>query len=81
VPPALLSIKETAAHLGLHRATVYLLVGDGKLDAVKFGKRTLITMPSIKAFIATLPPAKIKQYNADLRTSGWRGRAKPKSAA
>jgi excisionase family DNA binding protein len=56
-PPArmLYSPRETAAILGLCHATVYKLIGDGRLDARKIGGGTRITRDSIETFIASLP--------------------------
>jgi excisionase family DNA binding protein len=37
------------------RSTLYGLIADGRLEAVKLGRRTLITDASIASFIAGLP--------------------------
>jgi excisionase family DNA binding protein len=37
------------------RSTLYGLIADGRLEAVKLGRRTLITEASIASFIAGLP--------------------------
>lgn len=48
--PIGLGIKDTGASLGgLSRATIYRLIGAGKLEALKIGARTIITTESIKA--------------------------------
>jgi hypothetical protein len=59
VEPLLLSIPQTAQAIGRCNATVYELVGSGRLDAVKSDGRTLIKMDSIKRYVDSLPPAKI----------------------
>lgn len=43
-PPARLSytVDEAAAAIGIGRTTLYGLIGNGTLPAVKIGKRTLI---------------------------------------
>jgi hypothetical protein len=39
---------------------MYRLLGLGKVEGVKAGKRTLLKLSSLKARAASLPPAKIK---------------------
>ena len=57
-PPTLLTIREVERLLRRSHATVYALIADGSLAAVKFGKRrTFVTNESISAFIRNLPPA------------------------
>jgi hypothetical protein len=56
---ALNSIADTKRHIGLGHTKVYELIGQGILDARKAGKKTLITGESIRAYIASLPPAEI----------------------
>ncbi len=43
----LVSIRETAALLGLGRSTIYRLIESGKLTKLKIGRRTLIERSSI----------------------------------
>jgi hypothetical protein len=45
--------------IGRCTATVYELIGAGRLVAVKSDGRTLITMDSIKNYVDKLPKAKI----------------------
>jgi hypothetical protein len=59
VEPLLLSIPQTAQTIGRCVATIYELIGSKQLDARKSNGRTLVTMESIKAYIASLPPAVI----------------------
>lgn len=40
---------------GIGRTTLFKLIAEGKLDARKIGRRTLITDESLKKFIADLP--------------------------
>jgi hypothetical protein len=42
------------------RTKIYDLLGKGKLDAVKDGSRTLITIASIRRYQSSLPPATFK---------------------
>jgi excisionase family DNA binding protein len=46
--PLALSINETAKLLGVGRSSVYALLKTGRLDAIKIGRRTLLTTESIK---------------------------------
>ena len=43
-----ISINDTAKALGVGRSSVYALLKSGRLDAIKIGRRTLLTTASIK---------------------------------
>lgn len=43
-----ISINNTAKALGIGRSSVYALLKSGRLDAIKIGRRTLLTTESIK---------------------------------
>lgn len=43
-----ISINDTAKALGVGRSSVYSLLKSGRLDAIKIGRRTLLTTESIK---------------------------------
>jgi excisionase family DNA binding protein len=58
--PALVTIPTAARFLGQGESTIYRLIGLGKIEAAKAGKRTLLKVPSLKAYAASLPPANIK---------------------
>ncbi len=45
------SINDAARALGLGRTSIYSLINDGKLEARKLGRRTLVTTESIRALI------------------------------
>ena len=45
------SINETAKTLSLGRTSVYALIGEGKLEAFKLGRRTLVKAASIRRLI------------------------------
>jgi excisionase family DNA binding protein len=47
--PVTRSIKDTAQLLGLGRSTIYRLIGEGQLETVKIGNRTLVKAASIRA--------------------------------
>ncbi len=53
-----MTIKEAAAASGLGITKIYELIGAGKIDARKAGRRTLILADSLKRYIETLPSAK-----------------------
>jgi hypothetical protein len=60
IEPAFLPIPAASKFLGLSPASIYRLIGLGKLQAVKAGGRTLLTMVSLRDYAASLPPAEIK---------------------
>jgi hypothetical protein len=47
-----LSITDTAKSLSVGRSTIYEFINAGDLHAIKLGRRTLVTVSSIKALIA-----------------------------
>lgn len=51
----LISIPEAGKMLSVGRSTLYRLIGDGKLETVKIGRRTLIRVTSIRALAGELP--------------------------
>jgi hypothetical protein len=59
IEPLLLSIPQTSQAIGRCVATVYELIGAKELDARKSDGRTLVTMDSIKRYVAKLPTANI----------------------
>jgi excisionase family DNA binding protein len=46
--PVTISVSSAAKVLGLGRTSIYALLKNGKLDAIKVGRRTLLTTSSIK---------------------------------
>jgi hypothetical protein len=63
--PYAVPIKKAQELLGgKARSEVYKAVGDGELDAVKDGAKTLITVASIERRQANLPAAVIKPSSA-----------------
>ncbi len=47
-----ISINDTAKALGLGRRTIYAMIADGRLEAFKIGRRTLVRMESILRVVA-----------------------------
>lgn len=45
------SINDAARALGLGRTSVYVLINEGRLEARKLGRRTLVTTESIRALV------------------------------
>jgi excisionase family DNA binding protein len=48
-----ISINDAAKALGVGRSSVYSLLKSGRLDAIKIGRRTLLTTESIKRLSQT----------------------------
>ena len=46
--PLAISINQTAKALGVGRSSVYSLIKSGGLDAIKIGRRTLLTTESVR---------------------------------
>jgi excisionase family DNA binding protein len=47
------SVAEACAMIGIGRTKLYELIRDGRLKRVKVGRRTLLSVASIEALIAT----------------------------
>ena len=50
-----LSVREAGKLLGIGRGTIYTAVNEGKIPAVKFGKRTLIPTKGLQEWLNALP--------------------------
>lgn len=57
--PIALTIENATKQSGLSRSRLYLLISEGKLEARKAGKRTLILGESLRQYIESLPAAAI----------------------
>jgi hypothetical protein len=60
VPKKYESIKESCQRNDCSRSEFYRLLGAGKIDAIKDGRRIKIIVASADAYFAGLPKAKIK---------------------
>ena len=58
--PVHVSIPDGCVYLSVSQAELYRLLGRGKIEGVKSGRRTLLKVSSLKAHAASLPAAKIK---------------------
>ena len=45
------SITETAAALGVGRKSIYAMIGDGRLETFKVGRRTLVKVESVRRLV------------------------------
>ena len=45
------SINETARTLSLGRTSIYAMIADGRLEAFKLGRRTLIRAESVRRLV------------------------------
>ena len=55
-------ISELAPLIGVGRSTIYRLIGEGQLRAMKIGHRTVVCGESVRRFLAELPAATCKSY-------------------
>lgn len=58
--PELLTINEFCRAINLGKTSVYKLINEGKVKAVKLGKKTLVPQSSVNDFISSLPKYKSK---------------------
>lgn len=49
--PLAISINETAKVLGLGRTSIYAMIGEGRLETFKLGRRTLVKTESIRRLV------------------------------
>lgn len=47
------SINDAARVLGLGRTSIYAMIADGRLEAFKLGRRTLVKANSIRRLVAS----------------------------
>jgi excisionase family DNA binding protein len=51
VEPLAVSVNDAARALGLGRTSIYAMIGDGRLETFKLGRRTLIKTASIRRLV------------------------------
>jgi len=49
--PLAVSITEAARALGLGRTSIYTMIGDGRLETFKLGRRTLVKFASVRRLV------------------------------
>jgi excisionase family DNA binding protein len=54
-----LSVAEAAVESGVGRDQVYSAIREGRLEARKWGRRTLITYDALHRFLNDLPPLQL----------------------
>ena len=57
--PLAVSVNEAARMAGIGRTSLYSAIQNGQLKTRHFGRRTLIEVDSIRAFLASLPLNKL----------------------
>lgn len=62
--PVTATIPRAAELFGWSRTTFYRLAAAGRIRMIKVGARTLVDCASVRAFLATLPEAKITKREA-----------------
>ncbi len=62
--PVTMPLPRAIGWSGLSRTTLYRLAAAGRIRMVKAGARTLVDCASVRAFLATLPEAKIAKREA-----------------
>lgn len=63
----LYTIKRVEEDFGICRSTLYRLLSDRKVDAVKIGRRTMIKGDSLRAYVDALPSATFRPGASDAR--------------
>jgi excisionase family DNA binding protein len=56
--PIAISILEAARRASVGRSSIYQAIGRGELSTRKCGRRTLILLDDLKAWVSALPEAK-----------------------
>jgi len=50
--PLSISINDAAKALGVGRTSIYAMIADGRLEAFKLGRRTLVRVESLHKLVA-----------------------------
>lgn len=54
VEPETVSVNEAARRAGLGRSTLYAAIGSGALPTIKLGKRRLVRLATLRAWLEAL---------------------------
>jgi hypothetical protein len=60
LPLILCTIPHAAMMIGRGQTFIYAAIGDGRIEAVKSDKRTLVVVESLREYAKSLPRAKVK---------------------
>ncbi|WP_420723932.1 helix-turn-helix domain-containing protein [Hwanghaeella sp. LZ110] len=52
--PLTTSVNDAAKALGVGRTSIYALIGEGRIETVKLGRRTLVKVASLRKLINEL---------------------------
>ena len=58
-PRLAMSINEAAVEAGIGRDGIYTAIREGRLQAVKLGRRTLVTAEALQAYLNGLPKVRL----------------------
>ncbi|MBB3264038.1 excisionase family DNA binding protein [Azospirillum sp. OGB3] len=59
--PIAMTVAEAKAKIGVGTTKFYELLNEGKIDAVKIGRKTLILTNSLEKYVANLPRRPVKR--------------------
>jgi hypothetical protein len=65
----LCTIPNAAAMIGRGQTFIYGAIGDGRIQAVKSDKRTLVVVESLRRYAASLPVAKVSPLKPKRRVA------------
>jgi excisionase family DNA binding protein len=65
--PLSVPVKTAGKLLGVSETTTWGLISSGEIDAIRIGRRTLVTMASLESLVATLAstPPKVGKKSSD----------------
>ncbi len=64
IVPEMVPLPRAPAIFGLSRSNLYRLASEGRIRMVKVASRTLVDAASVRAFLASLPAARIGKQEA-----------------
>jgi excisionase family DNA binding protein len=62
VKQLLVTTKEAWQSLGIGRTRFFEILSEGQIQAVRLGRKTLIPIAALEAFVAALPPRNSQQF-------------------